>query len=217
MILTPIAPECLADTVAALERQLPPSLRPILRRLTRSAPTAADLPTDHAACVELAALIGMKPLMRDPSLSYSWDGSHVSALSEPSVLLHEVAHFQLASPERRGLPDFGLGAGPETGLRDLADAARRLDFQAREAEEAMASLLGMLWEAELGLNAMPAFQEQNWLEGADRPGTAAFFTYVVIRLIDDGFVGSDGTPRLLLRSMPDEHAVTAPREDQSMA
>ena len=69
----------------------------------------------------------------------------------------------------------------------------------------MASLLGMLWETELGQSALPAFQEQNWLEGADRPGTAAFFSMIMGRLIDEGFVAPDGTPRLLLRSMPDKN------------
>ena len=61
--------------------------------------------------------------------------------------------------------DFGLGAGPETGLRAEADASQDRARRRRDVEEALSSLLGILWEAELGHPAILAFVEQNWLEG----------------------------------------------------
>ena len=105
----------------------------------------------------------------------------------------------MASPARRDLPDFGLGAGPETGRIGIAEAARRVEWLARETEEQMASLLGILWEIELGQPGILAFQEQNWLEGAGRPGTAEFFCATLQRLQDHGLVDEDGRPLYSLR------------------
>jgi hypothetical protein len=51
----------------------------------------------------------------------------------------------------------------------------------REAEEAEASLLGILWEAVLGQPALASFLDQNWLEGLER-SAAAHFTRVLARL-----------------------------------
>ncbi|HVC52330.1 MAG TPA: hypothetical protein VND87_09945, partial [Stellaceae bacterium] len=53
----------------------------------------------------------------------------------------------------------------------------------READEAAASLLGILWEEALGQPALASFLDQNWLEGLDR-SAAAHFTAVVRRLTD---------------------------------
>ncbi|MGB8841127.1 MAG: hypothetical protein WCC64_08630, partial [Aliidongia sp.] len=122
---------------------------------------------------------------------------------------HEVAHYQLASPERRDLPDFGLGAGPETGRIATADAALRLDGLAREYEEQMASLLGILWEIELGQPGIEAFQEQNWLEGAGRPGAADFFAATLGRLSDYQLIDQEGRPRYCVRITTDPPTETA--------
>ena len=57
-----------------------------------------------------------------------------------------------------------------------------LDGEEREDDEAMASLLGILWEAELGQPALASFLDQNWLEGLER-SAAAHFTAVLRRLV----------------------------------
>ena len=95
---------------------------------------------------------------------------------EAYVILHEVAHFALASPARRALPDFGLGPGPDIARprRRRAGAAALLPLLEREADEAAASLLGILWEAQLGQPALASFLDQNWLEGLERSATAHF-------------------------------------------
>ena len=54
--------------------------------------------------------------------AYNWDGAALDGATEAYVILHEVAHYLLAPPERRALPDFGLGPGPDT--RDRAGAER---------------------------------------------------------------------------------------------
>ena len=45
---------------------------------------------------------------------------------------------------------------------------------ARAADEAAASLLGILWEARLGQPALASFLDQNWLEGLDRSAPTHF-------------------------------------------
>jgi hypothetical protein len=119
--------------------------------------------------------------------------------TEAYVLLHEVAHFQIAPPARRRLIDFGLGAGPETGNRTAAECAATIVFGLeREREEAMASLLGILWEVELGQPGLASFLDQNWLEGADRPEAAAHFAFVLGELQRRGLVDTAGRPQRCL-------------------
>jgi hypothetical protein len=204
MILTPLDPDELADTLDRYRSSLPAAgLAQLV--FDRIAASGADdaAPHWHGDAVALAETFGMRPIDEAPQAAFSWDGGAVRTASEPAVLLHEVAHYQLASPARRALPDFGLGAGPETGRVAEAEAARRLDDKAREREEQMASLLGILWEIELGQNGLAAFQEQNWLEGAGRPSAAAFFCATLQRLQDWGLAGADGRPLHSLRITAD--------------
>ena len=116
------------------------------------------------------------------SCAFNWDGTALDADTEAYVILHEVAHYVLAPPERRQLPDFGLGPGPDTRDRAGAERSAALPVLEREADEAMASLLGILWEAELGQPALASFLDQNWLEGLDR-SAASHFAAVLSALI----------------------------------
>jgi hypothetical protein len=138
-----------------------------------------------------------------PLLGFGWDGMALRARTEAYVLLHEVAHFQIASPGRRRQLDFGLGAGPESGSRHVADAAAAVDGVARDREEAMASLLGILWEVELGHPALASFIDQNWLEGAGRRSAADHFETTLHRLLDLRVVSQEGRPTRWVRRTPD--------------
>jgi hypothetical protein len=133
----------------------------------------------------------------------SWDGRRLNADTEAFVLTHEAAHFQLASPERRHTIDFGLGAGPDTLDRTAAEQAAMLTPLAGDREEAMVSLLGILWEAALGQPALASFLDQNWLEAAGTARAGAHFTAVLGRLRDGGFVTDTGEPTRRLRQEPD--------------
>ena len=202
MILSPIAPDEIARVLDRHRAVLPPHgpVRAAFERIAASlAFDGADQAGRHGAAVALARRFGMAPIDEAPQDAFSWDGAHVRTRSEPAVLIHEVAHFQLASPARRRLPDFGLGAGPETGRIAEADRARCLGDAAREAEEQMASLLGVLWEVELGQPGIDAFQEQNWLEGAGRAGTADFFRATLERLGRIGLIDDAGRPTYTVR------------------
>jgi hypothetical protein len=199
MIMTPIPDEELPAALAAVEAALAgrPAALAAFRRIAGTRALAArgtDLPEHRAAAAALARAAGMDTLDEEPAAAYSWDGRAVRTRSEAWVLLHEVAHYLVCPPERRGLPDFGLGAGPETGRRAEADAAACVPPAEREREEQLASLLGILWEAELGQPAILAFLEQNWMEGWRRPTCAAFFADAAEELVARGLARPDGRP-----------------------
>src|SRR2546421_619696 len=62
-----------------------------------------------------------------------------------------------------------------------SERAAVIPLLGREADEAEASLLGILWEASLGQPALASFLDQNWLEGLER-SAALHFTQVFARL-----------------------------------
>jgi hypothetical protein len=199
MILTPIDTSDLPAVLERFEQQL--SGRPLalaaLARIARSIPSDGDLGDPRvlrAQAIELAAELGIETLDEEPAAAFSWDGQRIRTRSEPSVVIHEVAHWQLCAPERRPLYDFGLGAGPETGRIEEANLVIALSEEERQDEEGLTSLLGILWEAELGQPALFAFLEQNWLEGYDRPATAFQFDRMLSRLHAAGFIDAEACP-----------------------
>jgi hypothetical protein len=151
-------------------------------RATKSERAVGDeAERDRAHALQVAAHFGVPVHPPGTRLGFNWDGRALDSDTEAYVILHEVAHFVLAPPERRRLIDFGLGPGPDTRERAAAADAAVLPQTEREADEAEASLLGILWEAELGHPALASFLDQNWLEGLER-SAAAHFTGVLARL-----------------------------------
>lgn len=208
MILTPIhsdaLPEVLAQFAGTIQDEwaLAVFRRIAVHQHARRA-AGAIAAEHHRDALRLAAQFRMGILPGSPLLGFGWDGVALRAETEAYVLLHEVAHFQLASPARRRMLDFGLGAGPESGRRHVADAAATVSGLERDREEAMASLLGILWEVELGHPALASFIDQNWLEGAGRRSAAQHFETVLERLRRANFVTSGGRPTRWLRRTPD--------------
>ncbi len=208
MILTPIPDAALPESLARFDDSLSTeSSRAVFRRIAgvgNPARAAAGIDVkNHLDSLDLITCfcIGYKP--GSPRLDLSWDGAALRSETEAYVLLHEVAHYQLAAPARRTVIEFGLGPGPETGDRDRAErAALRFGFE-RDREEALASLLGILWETRLGHPALASFLDQNWLEGAGRRSTAAHFETVLAELARGGFVTASGQPSRTLRQSPD--------------
>ena len=198
MILTDIAPEDLPGVIERFAASLAPAARAAFQRIADPTKAAraggAEAARHHQIACELARDFGMPLLPGSPALDYAWTGTALRRDTEAYVLLHEVAHFQLAPSERRRAIDFGLGAGPETGDRDGAERAATVFGLERETEEALASLLGVLWEVELGQPGFASFLDQNWLEGADRPGAAQHFSAVLTTLQQRGLVDKDGHP-----------------------
>lgn len=199
MILTPIAPETVPAALAAVRHRLEeyPTALAAFDRIAATWPVpegAADTPQHRADAVALAHRFGIATLDEEPAAAFSWDGRLLRTRSEASVIVHEVAHWLLCAPERRPLPDFGLGAGPESGLIAEAEAARCMDDTAAQEEEVLTSLLGILWEVELGQPAILAFLEQNWLEGHARPACAEAFLTAIDALRVQGLLDLIGRP-----------------------
>ena len=178
MILTPIPRDALG---AALDRFMArlsgPFARAVFRQIrATSADRAAGAEAERhrQAALSLARAFGMAIHPVGTRCSFNWDGSALNGATEAYVILHEIAHFALAPPERRGLIDFGLGPGPDTTDRETAEAATTLSPIEAAEEEAAASLLGIVWEAEMGQPALASFLDQNWLEGLDRSAGGHF-------------------------------------------
>ena len=210
MILTQIEWASVPDALARMEASLRPhaTAHAVFQRIRVSGEESAAPVTDPAEQARDAVAFcrdwGFETVDAPPSEGFSWDGHAVWTQIEPSVLIHEVAHFQAASLERRNLMDFGLGAGPETGRKDEAEGDRALWGVACDIEEACASLLGILWEAELGQPALPAFLEQNWLEGLDRPCNIGHFLKISGLLLRHGLINDSGRPLWTVRQASDD-------------
>lgn len=203
MILSPIAIGDLPDLLARFDRSLAdePSAQAVFRRIAGSLEqrdgdslSLSQDPTHHRQAVQLCHRFRMRTIDESPRAAFTWDGRAVRVGCEPSVVIHEVAHLQCASPDRRSVYDFGLGAGPETGRRAEADAVASIFGIERDQEEALASLLGILWEVALGQPGILAFLEQNWLEGGVRPENRAHFLKNVDLLRRHDLLDGSGRP-----------------------
>ena len=199
MILTPIDLDALPRMLDQFAANLAEPALGVFRRIAdpraaqRAEPALALV--HRTSALALADSLGMRSLPGSPALDFGWNGTALRSDTEAYVLLHEIAHFQIAPPERRVLIDFGLGAGPETGDRAAAERAATLFGVEREREEARASLLGILWEVELGQPGLASFLDQNWLEGAGRIEAAAHFAAVSYELQKLGVIDAQGHPR----------------------
>jgi hypothetical protein len=194
MILTPIAREELAGVLDRFMGDL--SDRPsrdvfaLIRATSPYRAAGAEAERHRLAALSFARTFGLATHPEGTSCRFNWDGAALNGATEAYVILHEVAHFVLAPPERRGLIEFGLGPGPDTLDREVAERAAVLSPLMREEDEATASLLGIVWEAALGQPALASFLDQNWLEGVDR-SAAAHFTSVVETLRHRGLLSSE--------------------------
>ncbi|MGE0257456.1 MAG: hypothetical protein AB7H71_11775 [Alphaproteobacteria bacterium] len=195
MILTPIPSEQLSAALDCFAVGInDPAARVAFSLIRATSPErargeAAEAHRRHV--LALAHSCGMPVHPPGTRPGFNWDGAALDGDTEAYVILHEIAHFLLAPPARRRLPDFGLGPGPDTTRRAAAERASVVKLLEREQDEAAASLLGILWEAALGQPALASFLDQNWLEGLDR-SAAAHFTSVYTRVAGLGLVELPG-------------------------
>jgi len=198
MILTPIPLEALEATLDRFMGYLPTDrfARAVFRRIRVTSPDRAvgqEAEQHRLAALSVARSFGMAIHTGGMPCKFNWDGVALLGATEAYVILHEVAHFALAPRERRGLIEFGLGPGPDTLDRVAAERAAILSPLEREADEAAASLLGIVWEAALGQPALASFLDQNWLEGLDR-SAPEHFTAVLETLRGRGMLSAVGAP-----------------------
>src|SRR5437899_2250137 len=197
MILTPIPRDTLEATLDRFIGWLSDRFaRAVFRRIRATSPDRAageEAEQHRFAALAIARVCGLAVHPEGTPCAFNWDGAALSPATEAYVILHEVAHFVLAPPERRGLVEFGLGPGPDTLDRVAAEHAATLPPPEREADEAAASLLGIFWEAALGQPALASFLDQNWLEGLDR-SAPEHFTAVLETLRRRGLLNVVGAP-----------------------
>ena len=201
MMLTPIPA---AELEAALDRfaagLAEPAARDAFARIrATSADRAAGALAEHhrQEALGLARRHGLAIHPAGTRPGFNWDGAALDGDTEAYVILHEAAHFVLAPPERRRLADFGLGPGPDTTARAAAEREAVLPVAEREADEAAASLLGILWEAALRQPALASFLDQNWLEGLER-SASTHFSEVLRRLAAAGLIDDVGAATMTI-------------------
>lgn len=111
------------------------------------------------AVIETVESVGITIKKAEESIRnrrYAWDGEGLVAYRSTDVL-HEVAHYQLCGEDRRGVPEYGLGANPDTGEGDLTTTVKE-----SSKEEVYASLLGILWKRKLGLDWKETLEYHSW-------------------------------------------------------
>src|SRR5215469_6254941 len=140
MILTPIPDGQLAGTLDRFMAGLPDGLsRAVFARICATSPcraAGAEAERHRLAALSFARTFGLATHPEGTSCRFNWDGAALNGATGAYVILHEVAHFVLAPPERRSLIEFGLGPGPDTLDRDAAERATVLPVLEREADEA---------------------------------------------------------------------------------
>jgi hypothetical protein len=210
MILTPVPRDALDGSLERLAARLSgPLARSVFAEIRATSPDRASEPEAEAhrlVALAFARSFGIAIHPQGTECRFNWDGVALNGATEAYVILHEVAHFVLAPPERRGMIDFGLGPGPDTLDRVAAERAAVLPLLPREEDEAAASLLGIVWEARLGQPALASFLDQNWLEGLDR-SAAMHFTGVIARANCMGLL--DLNPRQIVLPGETPHSVSA--------
>lgn len=91
----------------------------------------------------------------------SWNGVVLRAKGMPNTnIIHDLAHFIVASEERKFLPDYGLGLGPDS----YAISERVVADKESEDEESLASVLGILIEYQFGANTYGTLYEHSWTD-----------------------------------------------------
>lgn len=122
--------------------------------------------------------------------TYCWDGETIATGKRKITdIVHDIAHHQCSAPSRRHLPEWGLGTSPD-GTRE---ADLTITYHAARREETCASLLGILWEREIGSDWTNTMSFHNWLE-TDRAECIAAIIKTLKKLHSWGLVNEHGRP-----------------------
>lgn len=98
---------------------------------------------------------------RNPKDSVQWNGYDIACWNQnASNIIHDIAHYTVASNSRRKLPDFGLGTGPDS----IDDSPREMSIEKCDDEETKASALGIYWEKQLKMDWKSTARYHAWTE-----------------------------------------------------
>lgn len=90
----------------------------------------------------------------DPTRSYE----------QISNAIHEFAHWLVAAPCRKEIPDFGLGFCSESSYWWMSDNESTVSGRYAQTEEERASVLGIMIEEALNLDPEWTIEFHNWHE-----------------------------------------------------
>lgn len=144
--------------------------------------------------------LGLKLKPRPLHTDFMYNGKTFNSNLPGRHLCHELAHWLIASENRRNLPEFGLGAGPESDW-DVAEEVKIVSSHAAEEEEKLAALLGILIQHHLGLPVGGMFDEIYSLgfgEPFEFPSHDPFISLAWEDLVDMKLIDKNGFPRVLL-------------------
>ena len=160
----------IGDVIIRSEKYTPDQVvrRPVFHVLRRILSSDKDdefvAARDHTKALNLVKLMGMHFHDVDPEdYGLMWDGNKLATNNTPSNIVHDVAHWQMAHKDRKFVPEFGLGDGPETTDTEIANQFVDKSIESME-EEKDSSFLGILWELALGMNS-PRFtiEQHQWV------------------------------------------------------
>lgn len=136
-------------------------------------------------------------LRQEPLDKYqtAWNGLGTIRANNTSDLLHEIAHYQVAPPERRFKANYGLGTSPD---EQCVKNSMLVTYDVANREEELASVLGILWERSLGMDWGATYKKHGW---ADSEINKIKFTNNAKALYGMGLVSKNGTPKLCLNQL----------------
>lgn len=99
-----------------------------------------------------------------------WDTKDVACKEQDaSNIIHDIAHYAIATKKDRRTLDFGLGKGPDSisfskEIGDNVKYEHNYVYADRSKIEAEASALGIYWEKQLGLPWESTMKYHTWYQ-----------------------------------------------------
>lgn len=154
---------------------------------------------------------------RSPREHCNWDGTQFNTKGmKEEGKLHELGHWAIS--ERRHLPDFGLGPGPDTNYEAYDRAKKKLNisdeedapFYSYDKEETLACTMEFIHAAVGGHNMLRYMQDRYFvsLDGHWDSSTGSTYDAFIkdMRLLQDKkIINKNWVPLLLRKSLNKTH------------
>lgn len=111
----------------------------------------------------LAMAVGC-PLNWHRACGMQWNTKDVACRGEDaSDIIHDIAHYAIATKAAKKIFDYGLGPGPSSFSTKDHEYAESIYSSAKcDSIERKASALGIFWEKKLGLNWESTAEYHSW-------------------------------------------------------
>lgn len=141
----------------------------------------------EALAAKLGLTFEIAKEFKQGEVCYNGD-KHIKSNND-SNLAHEIAHYLVADESRRSKVNYGLGSCPD----EFASMARKddgmlLPRSEAQAEEELASMLGIKIEESIGMNWQLTLERHCWFNGS-------YIKSIEKKLFDLGFLTKGGKLR----------------------